>query len=240
MFTNSSQLYDAIYEWKDYKAECSRLTEIIASHKRSSGNLLLDVACGTGGHIPFLREAYAVEGVDLDPGMLEIARSKHPDISFHLGDMVDFDLGRRFDVVVSLFSSIGYVRTSERLALAVHNMARHVEPGGVLIVEPYFSPAAWKPRTRAPGANIVDKPDITIVRMLDWVREGNLVRSVFHYLVGTADSVEHFTENHAMGLFTDAEHRTSFAAAGMSVTHDEKGLMGRGLYVGIKAAPAND
>jgi hypothetical protein len=61
--------------------------------------------------------------------MLEIAQAKHPGIAFHHGDMVDFDLGRQFDVVASLFSSIGYLGTSDRLALAVANMARHVRAG---------------------------------------------------------------------------------------------------------------
>jgi hypothetical protein len=51
-------------------------------------------------------------------------------------------------------------------------------------------------------------------------------------LVGTADGVEHFTEEHQLGLFSDGEHRAAFAAAGMTVAYDEKGLMGRGLYVG--------
>jgi SAM-dependent methyltransferase len=233
MFSHSAQFYDAIYEWKDYKAESSRLVEIIAAHKKSPGYTLLDVACGTGAHIPYLRDAYAIEGVDLNPSMLEIARSKNPGIPFHSCDMVDFDLGRQFDVVVSLFSSIGYVRTNERLALAVRNMVRHVLPGGVLIIEPFFSPAAWKPQT--PGVNIVDRPEITIVRMIDWVRESNIVKSVFHYLVGTAKGVEHFTELHELGLFTDEEYRASFAAACMAVTHDAKGLMGRGLYIGTCA-----
>ena len=237
MFTKSEQLYDAIYGWKDYKAEASRLAEIIGSHKKSSGNDLLDVACGTGGHIPHLSEAFRIEGLDLDPGMVDIARAKHPDVPVHVGDMVDFDLGRRFDVVVSLFSSIGYVRTPERLALAVRNMARHVvRPEGVLVVEPYFTPQAWKPRTTAPGAIVVDDPEITIVRMIDWVREADVVTSTFHYLVGTASSVEHFTETHEMGLFSDDQHRAAFAAAGMAVTLDEAGLMGRGLYVGTWAA----
>jgi hypothetical protein len=53
----------------------------------------------------------------------------------------------------------------------------------------------------------------------------------FHYLIGTAGGVEHFTEEHEMGLFSDDEHRAAFAAAGMAVTYDEKGLMGRGLYI---------
>jgi hypothetical protein len=96
---------------------------------------------------------------------------------------------------MSLFSSVGYLRTPDRLAKAVRNMAHQ----------------AWKLRTRAPGATIVDKPEISIVRMIDWVRDGNVVKSTFHYLVGTDSSVEHFTEEHEMGLFTDDEHRSAFA-----------------------------
>ena len=74
--------------------------------------------------------------------------------------------------------------------------------------------------------------------MVDWVREADVVKSTFHYLVGTAGGVEHFTEMHEMGLFSEDQHRAAFAAAGMAVTLDEKGLMGRGLYVGTWAADA--
>jgi trans-aconitate methyltransferase len=45
-----------------------------------------------------LGEAFRVEGLDVDPGMVDIARAKHPDVPIHVADMVDFDLGRRFDV----------------------------------------------------------------------------------------------------------------------------------------------
>jgi SAM-dependent methyltransferase len=232
MFARSQQLYDAIYTWKNYQKEAARITAIVAAHKTSPGNALLDVCCGTGGHFPHLRATFAIEGVDLDPGMLAVARAKHPDVPLHQGDMMEFDLGRQFDVVVSLFSSIGYARTPERMAVAVRNMARHVRPGGVLLVEPFFSPQSWKPRERAPGANVVDRPEITVVRMVDWVRDANGVTSTFHYLVGTASGVEHFTEVHEMGLFTHEEHCAAFAAAGMVVTFDDAGLMGRGLYIG--------
>jgi len=238
MFARSQQLYDAIYTWKDYQKEAARLAEIVAAHKTAPGNDLLDVACGTGGHFPHLRETFRVEGVDLDAGMLAVARAKHPGVPLHQGDMMAFDLGRQFDVVVSLFSSIGYARTPERMAAAVRSMARHVRPGGVLLIEPYFSPQAWKPREKAPGANVVDRPDITVVRMVDWVRNGNAVDALFHYLVGTPSGVEHFTEVHEMGLFSHEEHCAAFTSAGMAVTFDEAGLMGRGLYVGTWAQPA--
>jgi SAM-dependent methyltransferase len=232
MFIKSERYYDAIYAWKDYRAEAARLSEIISACKHSPGNTMLDVACGTGGHVPYLRQSFTIEGLHLDPEMLRIAKAKHADVPFHQGDMADFDLGRRFDVVACLFSSVGYMRTPDRLTKAICAMARHVRPAGVLIVEPFFSPQAWKERSGAPGATVSEKPDVSIVRMVDWRRDGNLVTLCFHYLVGTAAGVEHFTEEHELGLFSDEEHRAAFAAAGMAVGYDAKGLMGRGLYIG--------
>jgi SAM-dependent methyltransferase len=234
MFTKSEKFYDAIYSWKDYKRESERLRRLIDMHKRSPGNALLDVCCGTGGHVPYLRDGFVIEGVDLDPGMLELARARHPGIAFHQGDMLDFDLGRQFDVVVCLFSSIGYATTAPRLNQAVANMARHVCPGGVLVIEPFFSPTAWKPE-RLPWANFVDQPELKIARMAVWDIDGAAVSSDFHYLVGTPAGVEHFTERHQMGLFTDEQHRAAFAAAGLTVVHDAEGLMGRGVYIGTRA-----
>jgi SAM-dependent methyltransferase len=234
VFTKSEPFYDAIYRWKDYKRESARLCELIAQHKRSPGNALLDVACGTGGHIPYLRDAFTIEGVDLNGGMLAVARKRHPGIAFHHGDMLDFDLGCRFDVVVCLFGSIGYVKTAARLDRAVANMARHVCPGGVLIIEPFYTPADWK-QGRRPCANFVDQPDLKIARIMVWDVEQAIAKSNFHYLVGTPEGIEHFTERHELGLFTDEQNRAAFAAAGLDVVRDAKGLMGRGVYIGTRA-----
>lgn len=108
MYTRSARYYDAIYaaQGKDYAQESERLHGLIQQHKRSSGNTLLDVACGTGNHLTYLKRWYAAEGLDLDPAMLEIARRRHPDLALHQADMTDFDLGRQFDGVICLFSAI--------------------------------------------------------------------------------------------------------------------------------------
>ena len=81
----------------------------------------------------------------MTPEMLEVARARHPEITFHQGDMRTFDLGRRFDVVTCLFSSIGYLRSPSDLRAAVINMARHLQPGGVLIIEPWLTEETWTP-----------------------------------------------------------------------------------------------
>ncbi len=232
MFTKSEQFYDAIYSWKNYPEEARRLKALIAEYKRSPGNALLDVACGTAGHVPFLCDDFAYEGLDLDPAMLAIARERYPGIPFHQGDMLDFELARQFDVVTCLFSSIGYAKTVPQLRQAIATMARHLRPGGVLVIEPFFTPDAWV--VGRPAAIFVDRPDLKLARMNVSTQEGNVAILDFHYLVATPDGVEHFSERHELGLFTDEEYRGAFMAAGLDVTHNAEGLMGRGLYLGTR------
>jgi ubiquinone/menaquinone biosynthesis C-methylase UbiE len=234
MFSKSAQYYDEIYAAvdKDYAAEAAKAHKIIQKHKRSRGKALLDVACGTGLHAGYLSGHYQVEGLDLDPQMLSVAKKKHPQIRFHKGDMTDFDLGRQFDVVISLFSAIGYVKTKARLRKAIKTMARHLLPGGVLLIEPWFTPEQWHPgRVHVMQ---VEKPDFKLVRMSLSRQRGKQSPLEFHYLIGTPKGIEYRVEIHEMGLFTHQEYMEAFKAAGLIMTHDPEGLFGRGLYIGTK------
>jgi SAM-dependent methyltransferase len=228
MFSNSAAIYDAVYSFKDYADEAERLRVLIEESAPGAATLL-DVACGTGKHLEQLQAWYEVSGVDLDPELLAIARARLGDAELRTADMTDFALGRRFDVVTCLFSSIGYVETVERLGGAISAMAAHLKPEGVLIVEPWLSPEEWM--VDRPHLLSVDEPDLKIARMTISGREGRLAILSFEYLVGTASGIETFSERHAMGLFTDDEYRDAFVAAGLAVEHDQEGLIGRGLYV---------
>jgi len=235
MFSKSAQYYDEIYASidKDYSAEADKAHKIIQKYKQSKGKLLLDVACGTGAHAGPLRKYYQVEGLDLDPEMLSVARKKHPKITFHQGDMTDFDLGHQFDVIVCLFSSIGYVKTKSRLQKAIKSMNRHLLPGGILLIEPWFTPNQWKPG-RAFMTQI-NKPDLIIVRMSHSGQRGKISFIEFQYLIGTAKGIEHLTEIHELGLFTHKEYMDTIKATGLNVKHDSEGLDGRGIYIGTKS-----
>jgi SAM-dependent methyltransferase len=230
VFRQSARIYDAVYSWKDYADESARVHELVQARKPGAATLL-DVACGTGAHLAELRLWYRCEGLDLDPELLAVARERLPDVPLHEGDMRDFDLGRRFDAVTCLFSSIGYLMTVEALETAVAAMARHLEPGGVLVVEPWLSPEAVT--TPHVGAVFVDEPELKIARVNNIEVDGRRSSFDFHYLVGTPQGVEHFVERHELALFTREEHLAAFRAAGLQVEHDEEGLMGRGLYIGV-------
>lgn len=235
MFTQSAHYYDAIYQalGKDYAAEAAHLQALMQTHKQSAGNRLLDVACGTGAHFPYLRQAYVIEGLDADASILHIAQAKFPDQTFHLGDMVDFELGRTFDVITCLFSSIGYVKTLSRLHQTIGNFSRHVAPGGLVIVEPWFAPGVLQ--TGYLHAAFVDQPDLKIARMSINEIVGNISILNFHYLIATEGEIRHTTERHELGLFTHEEYLTAFTAQGLTPLYDDQGLTGRGLYIGQKA-----
>jgi ubiquinone/menaquinone biosynthesis C-methylase UbiE len=228
----TARFYDKIYAFKDFRAEAERLVGFIRGLRPEAGGRLLDVACGTGSHLVHLREHFEVEGLDLSPVMLEAARRKLPDVAFHEADMTAFDLGRRFDVVTCLFSSVAYVVTEDALFRAVGCMARHLEPGGILALEPWFTPKTWRPGTV--HLLTVDEPELKIARVSTSFVEGRLSYFDLHYLVATPAGVEHGVERHEMGLFEREEVAAAIRAAGLTPSYDAEGLDGRGLHLGLK------
>src|SRR4051812_26111572 len=228
MFEESSFLYDAIYDatGKDYRREAETVESLIKARHRAPASLL-DVACGTGRHLEYFARELHCAGVDVNPVFLDAARSRCPGLELVQADMVDFVLDERFDAVTCLFSSIGYVGSLERLHRAVASMARCLNPGGVLVVEPWFEPAAW--RTGVVSSLTIDTSVGKAVRMVTSTRRQSIAVLDFHYLVGTSEGVEHFVEHHELGLFTWEQYREAFEAVGLRTEVLPGGLTGRGL-----------
>jgi ubiquinone/menaquinone biosynthesis C-methylase UbiE len=231
MYTKSARLYDALYHFKDYGAAAQKLNNLIQQHNPDA-RTLLDVACGTGKHLEFLREYYEVEGLDINPELLAIARDRCPEVRFYEADMTSFQLPGTYDVVTCLFSSIAYGKSRDNLDRAVACMARHLTPGGVLFVEPWFSPETyWVGRITA---NFVDQPELKVAWMYTSEIEDRISVCDINYLVGTPTGVDHFTERHELGLFTQQEYTEAFRKAGLAVRCDPEGLFGRDMYTGIQ------
>lgn len=227
MFSKTAALYDEIYSFKNYANECAQITEHIRS-VHPTAKTVLDVACGTGEHAKFLSRDFQVDGLDLEPGFVEIAQSKNPNGRFWHANMTDFALGRTYDVVQCLFSSIGYLKQPAQVIAAIKCFTNHLSESGVIIVEPWFAPGQWTPGMTSMVT--VDKPDLKICRMNVTEQEGNLSRVRFQYLVARSTGVEHLQEDHELALYTGDEMLSFFHQAGLTVTHDPKGIFGRGLY----------
>jgi trans-aconitate methyltransferase len=132
MFTESAELYDAIYSFKDYAAESAQLATLVRA-ARPQARTLLDVGCGTGEHVRRLiaQHGFTADGLDVDPRLLDIARRKSPGARFFAADMRATSLSRRATTLSSVFSA--------RLPTWSHSIACSERCHAA---EPIWSPAA--------------------------------------------------------------------------------------------------
>jgi SAM-dependent methyltransferase len=232
--SNSVVYYDKIYasQGKDYRKEAEYIAELVRSHGIGKRATLRDVACGTGGHLVHLRKSFDVEGVDVSLDFIRSARGKLPKAKFFVGDMRTFATGKEYNVVICMFSSIGYMDTLKKVQAAIRNMAKHLKKGGLLLVEPWFSPGQME--NGRVSVTVVEEDKLKLVRMNTLKVEGNLSSFDFHYLVGTSSGTEHFVENHRLGLYSPDEMSDAFQKCGLSVEYEKGGPTGRGLYLGKK------
>lgn len=236
MYRNSPVAYDLLHSarGKDYGREAAEVVARIRTH-RPAARSILDVACGTGLHLAaFAGLGFEVDGVELSEEMIDVARQRVPGVALHQGDMRTFRLGRQFDAVVCLFSAIGYMSTLDDLGTAVATMCDHLVDGGVLVVEPWFEPDDWHDGTVY--AESAQTADLAVARVSRSWREGDESCIEMHYVMGTQDRTWSFSEAHRMGLWTTDQQLDVYRAAGLSVEHEDRGLIGRGLIVGVKGS----
>ena len=146
MFNASAEFYDFIYStFKNYVAEVAQITSLLR-RLNPQCQTVLDVACGTGEHARLqATQGFVVDGLDLDPAFVRIAAQKHPAGRFFEADMSDFHFTARYDAVLCLFSSIGYLQTLDRVSRALTCFREHLAPGGMIVIEPWFAPGTLDP-----------------------------------------------------------------------------------------------
>lgn len=132
--------YDQIYSDKDYQKEIEFIVSMLKKYENRRSKKILDLGCGTGGHSLLLaKKSYSVTGIDSSDIVLKIARKKFSENGirgrFLKGDMKEFDLCEKFDSCISLFCSLCYLPTSREFKMALHNIAKHLKPKGLLIFD---------------------------------------------------------------------------------------------------------
>lgn len=237
MYKQFAKYYDSIYGRKDYRRETESIREIVRKYKTSRGRDLLDAACGTGNHIQFLKKYFNVTGLDLDKDMLKIARKKLPDVKFIRGDMRNFHLSKKFDIIVCLFSAIAHVKTYTGLEKTFRNFFRHLKLGGVMIVEPFAQKKHFL--VNQSHAAYVNKPDLKLARICVTKRRGNIAAFDFHFLVADKTRVSYFIDRQDLGMFETKAALKIMKRIGFKAKILKGGIMKhRETYLGIKVNKA--
>ena len=235
IYRELAKYYDYLYKGKDYATEVSKIKELITKYKEIDGNHLLEVGCGTGHHIKYLKDVYKCTGLDLNEGILEVARENVPDVDFIQLDMINMDLGRKFDVITCLFSSIGYVKTCFNLEKTLDGFSRHLFRGGVAIIEPWFTKEVYD--VGRPFIDTYEDDDLKIARANVSEIEGNVSVMDMNYLIAErGKGVKHFVDRHELGLFEVDQTLKIMSRVGFNAKYLPDGLMkNRGLYIGKKS-----
>ncbi|MEW5916094.1 MAG: class I SAM-dependent methyltransferase [Gemmatimonadota bacterium] len=236
MFATDAELYDAIYfTFKDYAAEANDVAQRIRA-LHPAARSVLDVGCGTGEHARLLAttHGFSVDGIDINADFLRLAREKNPAGVFVTADMTAFDLGRRYDAVICMFSTIGYVQTLPRLDLALGCLARHVTDKGIVIVEPWFPPGVLEDGHHSTRSAEAD--GIRVTRDSSTLIDGRISRLRFDYTIDDGIQTRRVSEVHELGLFTPDETLRAFDAAGLDAQHEAPSERNRGLYIARRRA----
>ena len=110
----------------------------IAQHRRALAFLTnqrhaLDIGCGSSGRIIDLlvQQGFLIDGIDISKNMIELARLRHPQVSFCNVDICEWTLPRQYDCI-SAWDSVWHVPLASHEAVLM-KMLKGLAPGGVCI-----------------------------------------------------------------------------------------------------------
>jgi SAM-dependent methyltransferase len=213
--------YDALYQDKDYAAECDLIEQIFELYGSGRVRRVLDLGCGTGGHaVPLAERGYTVVGVDRSTQMLELARARSSACRFEYGDITNADLGETFDAVLMMFAVLGYQTSNAEAQAALATARRHMQSGGLFVADVWYGPAVLSQRP-TDRTRVVDLPNAeSVIRIasaeLDMRAQAC---SVAYHLWRIADGrvTSEIRERHRMRYFFPLELELLLADAGLEL-----------------------
>jgi SAM-dependent methyltransferase len=133
---------------------------LVAEH----GGPVLELGCGTGRiALELAREGVEVVGVELSPAMLDFARRKADAagvaVTWALGDIRSFDLGRTFPLVLLPYNTLNHLLDMDSIRRCFATLRRHLDPGSRFVVDTFQPSLAFlggEPARRRPILRYLD------------------------------------------------------------------------------------
>jgi SAM-dependent methyltransferase len=207
-FERYAKYYDLLYGDKDYEAECDLIQDLLRKNSRGKVATILDAACGTGGHaVPLARRGYKITAFDVSPVMLQQARAKTSEVTFHQMDLRTFDIGKEFDACVCMFAAMNYLTRNNEILAALLNVRKHLKTDGLFIFDFWNGLAVLRilPETRV---KTVTGDGIKVTRFVQPELDAfnHVCKSHYHLMVTKGDSVlEEVQETHDVRYFFPQE-----------------------------------
>lgn len=239
VFEKYAEYYNILYKDKDYVGETNFIHRLI-QNVHSEAKSILNLGCGTGNHdFELAKLGYEVTGVDLSDEMLANANSRlesmvgnNPRPSFYKGDIRDVRLGKKFDVVISLFHVMSYQSTNDDVKAAFVTAKEHLTPGGHFIFDCWYGPAVL---SDPPVVRIKRLEDETVdfVRIAEPVMYPNENLVDVNYQIILTDrltgTVKQLRETHRMRYFFTPEIELFLRDTGLRIMTVSEWMTGNSL-----------
>jgi len=216
MYKTVSKYYDLMYvNDESYQAEVNKVVSLAAQYKISEGDMLLDIACGTGAQAVYLQDHFTVTGIDISDEMLDIAKNKVKNAAFINADMCDFHLNSQYDVILNLYGSIGHVESLENMQTSLKCVYKHLKPGGIFILTPWSTKESFNEalvcRTKTIDASGFCRME-TVKRVSD-----DKIQIDYHHLISDNLEVTYYQHANFITLFSESEYENSIEEAGFRI-----------------------
>lgn len=137
-YNKFAYLYDELMNDFDYENWYRYIEEIFKRYDRLPKEIL-EMACGTGNLSYYIGKAgYKLTCFDLSDEMLAIAYkklSRFKNIRVLNQDMIDFNLNKKFDSIISICDSINYIVHEDDLLKVFKNVWNHLNDDGIFIFD---------------------------------------------------------------------------------------------------------
>lgn len=223
VFSEYSNLYDLYYADKDYAAEADFVLNLV-SRFGVKPQTLLDMECGTGRHlVEFAKRGLKCDGFDLSAEMLVQARKRLAGAGVNLlkGNILDFQNGKQYDIIVSMFAVMGYLTDNSQLVAGLKAARKHLKTGGIFVFDGWFGPAVLSQKPEKRRHDYRDGQDTVVREVTPHLDPVNQTVTV-HYDVSIKRGeqiVKRIQEDHVMRFMFIQEMAFAMDSAGLKLLH---------------------
>lgn len=149
-FEDSAEFYDLLYNDKDYIGECDYVCSLIKPHLGTRNYKIIEFGSGSGIHGRILSSlGHEVNGIEKSQQMIDLGENrinkyganKNKDFVCVQGDCLNTELGKDYDVAISLFHVLSYQTENDQVLKMFRNAYRQLKKGGLFIFDYWYSPA---------------------------------------------------------------------------------------------------
>lgn len=132
-WANSAEYYDLVLDKKQFTKNVEFIAKTLKEHDCKT---VLELGCGSGLYLLQLKDqGFDIEGLDISKEMLEELFKLNPQATTHLTDMSTFNLGKKYDAIICLTSSLVLLPNMKKIEETFKRAQEHLNPEGILILE---------------------------------------------------------------------------------------------------------